>query len=77
MLFIQGTRDALARWDLMEAVAARLPRATLHRVEDGDHSFRVLKRTGRTAAEVEADDRVRRSRRGWRACDEVLSSAIQ
>ena len=54
MLFIQGTRDALARWDLMEAVAARLPRATLHRVEDGDHSFRVLKRTGRTPAEVEA-----------------------
>jgi uncharacterized protein len=55
MLFIQGTRDALARWDLMEAVAARLPGATLHRVEDGDHSFRVLKRTGRTAAEVEAE----------------------
>ena len=54
MLFIQGTRDALARWDLMEAVAARLPRATLHRVEDGDHSFRVLKRTARTPAEVEA-----------------------
>jgi uncharacterized protein len=54
MLFIQGTRDAFARWDLMESVAARLPRATLHRVEDGDHSFRVLKRTGRTAAEVEA-----------------------
>jgi predicted alpha/beta-hydrolase family hydrolase len=55
MLFVQGTRDALARWDLMEAVAARLPRAELHRVEDGDHSFRVLKRTGLTAAQVEAD----------------------
>jgi predicted alpha/beta-hydrolase family hydrolase len=55
MLFVQGTRDALARWDLMEAVAARLPRATLHRVEGGDHSFRVLKRAGRTAAEVEAE----------------------
>ena len=54
MLFIQGTRDAFARWDLIEAVVARLPRATVHRVEDGDHSFRVLKRTGRTAAEVEA-----------------------
>jgi predicted alpha/beta-hydrolase family hydrolase len=53
MLFIQGTRDAFARWDLMEEVAGRLPQATLHRVEDGDHSFRVLKRTGRTAAEVE------------------------
>ena len=55
MLFIQGTRDAFARWDLLEAVVARLPGATLHRVEDGDHSFRVLKRTGRTAKDVEAD----------------------
>jgi len=55
MLFVQGTRDALARWDLMEGVAARLPGATLHRVEDGDHSFRVLERTRRTPAEVEAD----------------------
>ena len=54
MLFIQGTRDALARWDLMESVAARLPGATLHRVDDGDHSFRVRKRTGRTMVEVEA-----------------------
>ena len=55
MLFIQGTRDAFARWDLIEAVTARLPAATLHRVDDGDHSFRVLKRTGRSAAEVEAE----------------------
>jgi predicted alpha/beta-hydrolase family hydrolase len=53
MLFIQGTRDAFARWDLVEAVTARLPRATLVRIEDGDHSFRVLKRTGRIAADVE------------------------
>jgi hypothetical protein len=55
MLFIQGTRDAFARWDLIEAAATRLPAATLHRVADGDHSFRVLKRTGREPAEVEAD----------------------
>lgn len=55
MLFVQGTRDAFARWDLIEAVAARLAAATLHRVEDGDHSFRVLKRTGRGVAEVEGD----------------------
>jgi uncharacterized protein len=53
MLFIQGTRDAFARWDLIEAVTARLPRATLVRIEDGDHSFRVPKRTGRGAADVE------------------------
>ncbi len=53
MLFIQGTRDAFARWDLVEPLVERLaPRATLHRVEGGDHSFAVPKRTGRTAADV-------------------------
>lgn len=56
MLFVQGTRDAFARWDLLEAVLARLgDKATLHRVEGGDHSFAVLKRRGRSAAEVEAE----------------------
>src|SRR4029078_8323324 len=55
MLFLQGTRDAFARWDLIEAVAARLGnRATLVRVEDGDHSFAVPKRSPRGAREVEA-----------------------
>jgi predicted alpha/beta-hydrolase family hydrolase len=56
MLFVQGTRDSFARWDLLEAVIARLgPSATLHRLEEADHSFRVPKRTGRTAADVEAE----------------------
>jgi len=42
MLFIQGTRDPLARFDLVEAVVKRLePLARLHVVADGDHSFRV------------------------------------
>ena len=36
MLFVQGTRDAFARWDLLEAVIARLgATATLHRVDGG------------------------------------------
>jgi uncharacterized protein len=56
MLFVQGTRDSFARWDLLEALLARLDRtATLHRVEEADHSFRVPKRTGRAAADVEAE----------------------
>jgi uncharacterized protein len=56
MLFVQGTRDSFARWDLLEAVIARLgPSATLHRLEEADHSFCVPKRTGRTAADVEAE----------------------
>jgi predicted alpha/beta-hydrolase family hydrolase len=42
MLWLQGTADPFARWDLLEGVLGRLgKRATLHRVEGGDHSFRV------------------------------------
>jgi predicted alpha/beta-hydrolase family hydrolase len=56
MLFVQGTRDAFARPDLLDAVLARLgEKATLHRIEGGDHSFGVLRRSGRTATEVEAE----------------------
>lgn len=53
LLFVQGTRDDFAELPLLERVLARLgERATLHLVEGGDHSFRVLKRTGRTEADV-------------------------
>jgi predicted alpha/beta-hydrolase family hydrolase len=53
MLFLQGTRDDLADLALIREVCARLgPRATLHVVEGADHSFAVLKRSGRTAGEV-------------------------
>jgi predicted alpha/beta-hydrolase family hydrolase len=56
MLFLQGTRDTFARWDLIEGVVGRLgPTARLERLEDADHSFGVPKRTGRTSADVEAD----------------------
>ena len=53
MLFLQGTRDALARWDLIEETCASLGRlATLHKLEGADHSFHVLKRSGLTNEEV-------------------------
>jgi uncharacterized protein len=56
MLFLQGTRDAFARWDLIEDVVQRLGLpARLERIEDADHSFLVPKRSGRSAADVEAD----------------------
>jgi predicted alpha/beta-hydrolase family hydrolase len=42
MLFIQGTDDPFARWDLLEGVVKRLgPWAQLYKVEGGDHSFRI------------------------------------
>jgi uncharacterized protein len=53
MLFHQGTRDAFARLDLITDVCEELEsNATLHMVEDGDHSFAVPKRSGRTPADV-------------------------
>jgi predicted alpha/beta-hydrolase family hydrolase len=53
MLFLQGTRDTLARLDLIEATVAGLgPRATLHLAADADHSFHVPAITGRTDAAV-------------------------
>ncbi len=42
MLFVSGSRDALAEMDLLEPVVGSLgERATLHVVEGADHSFRV------------------------------------
>jgi predicted alpha/beta-hydrolase family hydrolase len=53
MLFLQGTRDKLADLGLLRPVIERLgSRATLHVVEGADHSFEMLKRSGRTAADV-------------------------
>jgi predicted alpha/beta-hydrolase family hydrolase len=53
MLFLQGTRDELADLTLLTPIVERLgKRATLHIVEHADHSFHVLKRSGRTDEEV-------------------------
>ncbi|MBR0753089.1 alpha/beta hydrolase [Bradyrhizobium jicamae] len=56
MLFLQGTRDALAELSLLEPVVKELgPRATLHLAKDADHSFHVLKSSGRNDREVLAE----------------------
>ena len=53
MLFLQGTRDALAELNLLEPVVIGLgPLATLHLLKEADHSFHVLKRSGRNDREV-------------------------
>jgi predicted alpha/beta-hydrolase family hydrolase len=53
MLFLQGTRDALADVSLIEPLVASLaPRATLHLVANADHSFHVPARSGRKDAQV-------------------------
>jgi predicted alpha/beta-hydrolase family hydrolase len=43
MLFLQGTRDELAKWDLIEPVCSSLPLATLVKIEGADHSFKAGK----------------------------------
>ncbi len=53
MLFLQGTRDEFAQLDLLRGVVSRLGnRATMHLIEEGDHSFKVPKRTGKTERDV-------------------------
>jgi predicted alpha/beta-hydrolase family hydrolase len=53
MLFLQGTRDALADLDLITQTTANLgKRASLHIVDGADHAFHVLVRSGRTDAQV-------------------------
>lgn len=53
MLFLQGTRDALADRSLLIPVVDSLgPRASLHEVDEADHAFHVPKRSGRTDADV-------------------------
>jgi len=53
MLFLQGTRDDFADLKLLRPLVKRLgARATLHLVDGGDHSFKVLKKSGRTEADV-------------------------
>ena len=53
MLFLQGTKDALADVNLIEPLVASLsPRVTLHLVTAADHSFHVPARSGRNDAQV-------------------------
>ncbi|OKO88755.1 alpha/beta hydrolase [Bradyrhizobium sp. NAS80.1] len=53
MLFLQGTRDGLADLGHLKPVIEALgPKATLHEVEGGDHSFAVLKKSGRSNEEA-------------------------
>ena len=43
MLFLQGSRDALATWALIKTVCDSLRKATLVKLEGADHSFKAGK----------------------------------
>jgi uncharacterized protein len=53
MLFLQGTRDTLADLNLLGPICRELTSpATLHIIETADHSFHVLKSSGKTDADA-------------------------
>ena len=53
MLFLSGTRDSMAEPELMESAIRGLQRAaTLYWLQHADHSYKVLKRSGRTFDDV-------------------------
>lgn len=56
MLFLQGTRDGLADLGRLKPVIEALgPKAKLHEIAGGDHSFAVPKKSGRTNEEACAE----------------------
>jgi uncharacterized protein len=64
VLCFNGTRDPLCRRDLMERAVEKLS-WRVHWLEGADHSFRVLKSSGRTAEQVLSE--VGEVSRGWLA----------
>jgi predicted alpha/beta-hydrolase family hydrolase len=55
VLCFNGTRDALCTRELMDRAIGGLPNWTMHWLEGADHSFRVLKSSGRSEAQVYAE----------------------
>lgn len=55
MLFLSGTRDALADLELLEPIVGGLPHSTLRVLDTADHSFKVLKRSGLTEELVQRE----------------------
>jgi predicted alpha/beta-hydrolase family hydrolase len=52
VLCFNGTRDALCDRKLMDPIVAGLDRWQMHWLESADHSFHVLKSSGRTDDQV-------------------------
>lgn len=52
MLFLSGTRDALADLSLLKPIVQTLDNGKLHELDTADHSFKILKRTRQAAEDV-------------------------
>jgi len=56
VLCLNGTRDALCRQDLMQITLKNVQAPwTMHWIEGADHSFHVLRSSGRTDADVDRE----------------------
>ena len=51
-LFCSGTRDSFATLEELESAASQVPKAEIHWLEGADHSFAVLKSSGKTRTDV-------------------------
>jgi len=63
MLFLAGTRDPLSQIDLITEVTDKLDNGELFVIEDGNHSLRVRKLSGKTNDEVMVE--VAKKVRAW------------
>lgn len=64
MLFLSGTRDALAELDLLKPMTETLgAQATLHLVDTADHSYKILKKSRESTEDVFTE--MARAVRGW------------
>jgi uncharacterized protein len=53
MLFLQGTRDKLANLDLLQPIIKKIgEKAVLFKIDGADHSFHVLKSSGKNDDDV-------------------------
>jgi predicted alpha/beta-hydrolase family hydrolase len=72
VLCLNGTRDELCLRERMEPILASLPKTwTMHWLESADHSYHVLKRSGRTEEDVLEE--ITRASRTW--AEQVVSQA--
>jgi len=56
MLFLSGTRDELATLDLLESVVKNLgKKATLHKIDTANHSYKILKKSRKSDEDVFAE----------------------
>jgi predicted alpha/beta-hydrolase family hydrolase len=60
MLFLQGTKDELATWNLIEPVCSALKKATLIKIEGADHSFKAGKKDIMSILVEETDSWIRK-----------------